>query len=164
MGQENEVSTGFHFIEIHTRSVGLTLTTLLLFLLFALLLLCCYRRFCGQLNLCPPAAPTPAQPQVMEMQPLSTPYSPTRPIQIVYAPMPQHMQPHMPAISYASSGQASAPPAYAYEEQRAPVRTVRPDSPPRIVTLDRSPGPRRATPPALGATALATATAPPESL
>ena len=68
MGQENEVSPGFHFIEIHTRSVGLTLTTIIFMQLFALLLWCSYRRFCGTTSLCPPA---PAQqPQAFEMQPM----------------------------------------------------------------------------------------------
>ena len=119
MGQENEVSTGFHFIEIHTRSVGLTLTTIVFMLLFALLIWCCYRRFCGTANLCPPA---PAQqPQAFEMQPMPQhmPYATQpmpRPPYMVYSHW-SHAPPtsmHLPAISYERE---RPPPAYANEER-----------------------------------------------
>ena len=146
MGSENEVSTGFHVIEIHSRTVGFTLTSLVMLLAVAFLLLCCYRRFCSSVSLCPQQQP---RPQAFEMQPLG-------PMQL-----PSHFQwsqvpPNMPALTY-----ARAPPAYAAyappTDYEVPRRT-RADSPPRIVTLDRSPRlPRRAASPAR-------ATAPPEGL
>ena len=182
MGQENEVSTGFHFIEIHTRSVGLTLTTIIFMLLFALLLWGCYCRFCGTTSLCPPA---PAQqPQAFEMQPMQQmhphmmhPHMPyanqpmPRPPYLVYSHW-SHAPPtsmHLPAISYERE---RPPPAYANEERphlfeepcpRPAARPARREaSPPRIITLDRSPGtPRRAH---LSAVAAALPTAPPDSL
>ena len=67
MGSENEVSTGFHVIEIHSRTVGFTLTSLVMLLAVAFLLLCCYRRFCSSVSLCPQQQP---RPQAFEMQPL----------------------------------------------------------------------------------------------
>ena len=153
MGNEQEVSTGFHIIEIHSRTVGFTLTTLLLLLGLALLLFCCYRRFCGTANLCPPAQPQP-QPNAYEMQPL--PFHVGQAQHYAQHYWPTHPPPNVPSIYY--DRQVSTPPAYEFDTPRR----QRQNSPPRIVTLERSPRParRHATP----SPTRNQASAPPENL
>ena len=137
---------------------------------FALLLWCCYRCFCGTPNLCPPAPAQPPQAFEMQNMPFAAQPLPHPPYMVYshwsHAPHPSM---HLPAISYERE---RPPPAYANEErphlfkEPCPRPAARPAcrdaSPPRIVTLDRSPGTPRCA--ALSAVAAALPTAPPDSL
>ena len=61
MGLESERSSGVHFIEIHSRTAGLSFLTVFLILLGLMLLACCYRRFCS-------AHPLPTANQIPMIQ------------------------------------------------------------------------------------------------